>query len=238
MNRALLHLEAKRYAAALADLDAAAGPAADEPLRQVRRGVALEGLGRPADADAAFRAGRDAAAGPPAVRRQMEWAFGFAVAARRPADARAAFDAVLRDDPDNGQALYGLAMLAMAAGDDAAALGHFNRALAAAPGFHAARRYRAVLRARAGDLDRAGDDINWCLERDPRSGDTLYAAACVAALALARRDDPRLGDQAAELMARAFARGVGPDKAAADPDLAAVRHVPRFRALLGGAAAD
>ena len=43
----------------------------------------------------------------------------------------------------------------------------FDRALDADPGFAQARRYRAILRARAGDFEGAAQDVNACLEREP-----------------------------------------------------------------------
>ena len=114
---------------------------------------------------------------------RLNWTYGFAVSARLPMQAQAAFDDVLRHDPHHPQALYGRATLAMNRGDLGSALRFFDRALEANPDFIEARRYRAVLLSRQGDWDRATRDINWCLDREPRSGETLYAAACVAARA-------------------------------------------------------
>src|SRR5439155_460203 len=123
-------------------------------------------------------------------------------------------------------------MLAMEKRNNPEALRFFNRALDGAPHFFAARRYRAVLLARCGSLEEASADINWCLEKEPRSGDSLYAAACVAALAAKDRADPKLTGQALNFLDKALARGVGLDKAEHDPDLVNIREHPRFQQML------
>lgn len=119
------------------------------------RGLALEALGRHAEADAAFRRAFAMAPYPDPARIRLDWTYGFAVSARLPERARAAFDEVLRIDHRHPQALYGRAMLAMGGGDLDTALSFFDRALEADPGFIEARRYRAVLLSRRGDWDRA-----------------------------------------------------------------------------------
>jgi hypothetical protein len=63
---------------------------------------------------------------------------------------------------------------------------------------------------------------------------TLYAAACVAGRAAARFPTSGAADQAIDFLRRAFAEGYGREKAATDPDLAAVRRHPRFAQLLAG----
>ena len=103
--------------------------------------------------------------------------------------------------------------------------------LDATPTFVEARRYRAVVLARQGKWDRAMRDINWCLDREPGSGDTLYAAACVAARAAEASPTPDAVDRALELLRRAIAHGSG-KKAFEDPDLLALRRDPRFGQLI------
>jgi serine/threonine protein kinase/Flp pilus assembly protein TadD len=238
LNRGLIYLERKEHAAALADFDRAIALGRDDASLHMGRGVALEGLGRSADADAAFakamaRLDRLEAR----ARLRILWAHGFAVAARRPAEAAASFDAVLAAQPRQPQALYGKAMLAAQQDEVEAALGYFQRALEADPTFVEARRYRAILYARCGQLARASQDINLCLEKEPQSGATLYAAACVAALALDHADPlhaPDVSAQALDLLEQAFRQGYGRDRAATDPDLAALRSLPRFRRLVAG----
>jgi serine/threonine protein kinase/tetratricopeptide (TPR) repeat protein len=233
VNRALACLDLKRHSQALADFNQALAGGKDEASVHAGRGMALEALGRHPEADAAFQAALARAEGlPEPGRTRLRCSYAFAVAARAPASARQAFEDVLRQDPHHAQALYGLAMLAMTQEQPAAALSYFDRAIAAAPTFLEAWRYRAILLARVGRLERACQDINWCLEREPRSGATLYAAACVMARAAEQTTDPLAASQALDLLQRAFAVGVGPDKAAADPDLAGFRTDPRFQELL------
>jgi tetratricopeptide (TPR) repeat protein len=199
--------------------------------------VALEGLRRHDEADAAFTAAQGrAAAVPAAARLRLRWVYGFAVSGRLPAKARAAFEEVLAEQPRHPQALYGRAMLLADRGRLDEALAAFNHAVEAAPGFVEARRFRGVLLARQGNFEAASQDINWCLEREPDVGATLYAGACVAARAVERCADAaaakQTADQAFVLLQRAFARGYGLDKAASDPDLAGVRRYPEFQRLL------
>src|SRR5205823_519784 len=140
------------------------------------------------------------------------------------------FEDVLARDRDHPQALYGLAMLLAEGGRDAEALALLDRAVEASPGFLEARRCRAVLQARRGNLEPASQEINACLAKAPDSGSVLYAAACVAAWVAQRSADPAVvrqaRDQALALLDRALARGYGQDQAARDPDLAGVRGHP------------
>ncbi len=235
VNRGLALLELKRHAAALADFDSAREQGSDEPSIEVGRAMALEGLGRSQEADESFQAAMAQADSLSAsARLRLIWTYGFAIADHRPAKAQEMFEAVLRRDSRQPQALYGLAMLAMSQGRNEAALRLFDRALEANPGLVEVRRYRAVLRARTGDWARAGEDINRCLERDSTDGSTLYVAACVASLASRTLSSVKAADQAIELLEKAVARGVDPAKAATDPDLAALQAHPRFRRLLAG----
>ncbi len=227
-NRGLARVELKQYGPALVDFDRALalGGPGDASLA-AGRGLALDGLGRHAEADAAFREAFAIAPYPDPARIRLKWTYGFAVSARLPEQAKAAFDEVLRQDSQHPQALYGRAMLAMNGGDLASALRFFNRAVESNPGFVEARRYRAVVLSRRGEWDKATRDINWCLDRDPRSGETLYAAACVAARAAEAAPSPRALDQAFDLLERAWSLGSGL-RADEDPDLAVLRRDHRF----------
>src|SRR5207248_664339 len=98
-------------------------------------GVALEGLGRHREADAAFARGFTGRDAPAAVRTRMLWVYGFAVSGRLPEKAAQAFDAVLREEPDHPQALYGRAMLLAEQGQPARATQLFSRALEVRPSF-------------------------------------------------------------------------------------------------------
>src|SRR5439155_19705901 len=126
------------------------------------RGIALEATGRPGEADAAFRTALKRAEKLPwPLRSRILWTYGFAVSARLPEKARAAFDEVLRHNAGHPQALYGRGPLAAEAGRPEEALRFFHRAVAADPGFVVARRYRGLMRARTGQFKPALEDINW-----------------------------------------------------------------------------
>jgi tetratricopeptide (TPR) repeat protein len=233
VNRGLARVELQQSGPALSDFDQALalGGPGDAALA-AGRGLALEAMGRRAEADAAFQEAFTMAPDLDPVRLRLRWTYGFAVSARLPREAQAAFDEVLRRDPNHPQALYGWAMLAMNRGDLASARRCFDRALEANPGFLEARRYRAVLLSRQGAWDQATRDINWCLDRQPSSGETLYAAACVAARAAEAAPSPRALDQAFDLLERAWSLGSG-RRAHEDPDLAALRRDPRFLHRMG-----
>lgn len=201
------------------------------------RGVALEGMGHATEADAAFAAGFARAASlPPEARQRILCVYGFAVNRRLPAKAKQAFEDVLRENPDHPQALYGRGLMQVEEGRTAEAFRSFSRLLEIQPSFLEARRFRAILLARRGDFDSASHEVNECLQKDPNGGATCYAAACVAAHAVARSTSPRARDQvtaqAVHFLEKAFAAKYGLDKAASDPDLEGIRQQPNFVALL------
>ncbi len=232
-NRGLALLELDRYADALADFVAGKGSVRDEALRSLHEGLALEGLGRHAEADAAFataRVGADSAT--PEARKVILCRYGSAVLRRLPEQAAGAFAAVLKDDPEDPYALYGQGALLALRGESAAALARLDRAVEALPDGLEARRLRAVLLARKGQTEAALRDINFCLAREPSSGMTLYAAACVTALLGRGQEDP--SRQALDFLRRAFARRYGRDKAADDEDLTSLRARQDFRDLISG----
>ena len=154
---------------------------------------------------------------------------------RLPDAADKAFVEVLGQQPHNPQALYGKAMLLAECGKESAAIACFDEALAWHPLFVDARRFRAILWARQDKLAAAREDINRCLELEPQAGTTLYAAACVLALAADKNPDGDVRSQqqaqAIRFLARAFSQGYGQAGAAADPD-SALHRCPEFEALL------
>jgi tetratricopeptide (TPR) repeat protein len=236
VNRGLARLELKEHALALADFTRARALAPFDASVSAGRGIALEHLGRHREADAAFTDCFARAVSLPATARaRLSWAYGFAVSAREPDKALAAFDLALRLDPGNSQALYGRAMLAMSRGKNAEAVAGFDQALEADPGRFEARRYRAIALARQGEWASASQEINRCLEREPRSSATLYAAACVVALAIERTTNGASSVQALDFLDRAFALGADPANAAVDPDLAAIRRLPGFEHVISKA---
>ena len=227
LNCGVLYLELKQYSKALAALETVLRSGRDDAALHSGLGIALEGLGRHEEADKAFAlADLRTAAEPPKVRQRIRRAYGFAVADRLPARARAAFTDVLRDNPDDPEALYGCGMLHDRKGEQREALSYFSRALEAAPAFEEARRFRAVVLARSGDYQAAQRDINVCLSNDSSSGATYYAAACVAALQ-AEAADPKTAVESAEealqMLRAAFERGYGFTIASEDQDLKGIR---------------
>ena len=236
VNRGLLRLEAGDAAPALADFQQALARGRDDAALHSGRGVALERLGRHREADAAFEtAWVRSADSPPALRNRLRWVYGFAIAARLPDRALSAFEAVLEQEPQHPQALYGCAMLFDQQGHSTKALAYYTKALEAAPDFTDARRFRAVLYARLRRFREAAEEIQKCLEREPNSGATRYAAACISALT--SRLDARATPRALEFLHQAFDLGYGRDKAANDPDLDALREEPEFHRLVPGKAA-
>jgi tetratricopeptide (TPR) repeat protein len=237
INRGLVCLELKQWSKALSDYDYAARLGRDDAALHAGRGIALEGLGRSRDADAAFETAFARLEMAPAdVRTRIRWTYGFAVAARLPEKAQQAFELVLQENPDQPEALYGRGMLLVEQKHSEEALKYFNRAIEVAPHFIEPRRARAILLARRGDIEGAIQDINRCLERENESGFVLYGAACVSALAAGTAAEAhaaeQLAQQAISLLQKALESGYGQDKAAGDPDLLAIKSRPEFRRLL------
>jgi tetratricopeptide (TPR) repeat protein len=237
VNRGMACLELKRYPEALVDFQKIVALGRDDAFLHAGRGVALEGLRRFTEADAAFAdAFARARTAPEAVGTRIRWVYGFAVSTRLPDKALEAFDAVLAQVAEHPQARYGRAMILAEKGEVAEAIAELSRAITASPDLLEARRCRAVLRARFGDLGPAKEEITACLAKAPGSGSVHYAAACVRAWEAQRAMDPNAAAtaRAAALthLARAFALGYGQDKALADQDLKGVREDPGFRRLL------
>ncbi|HZT83388.1 MAG TPA: tetratricopeptide repeat protein, partial [Gemmataceae bacterium] len=240
-NRAQGLLALGRVEGALADLDRVAGLGRDDAALHAQRGLALARLGRHDEADRALRAALDRTGGAAEEKARVRLQFGFAVAARAPGKAAEAFEEVLRqrDVPAvlAARAYYGRAMLAAGAGHPEEAVRLLDQAVLADSELVEARRSRAVLLARAGRFAEANQDLAWCLRREPGAGATLYAAACVTALATEKFADRKAARQAADqsigFLRQALARGYGREQAGADPDLAGVRDHPEFRKLLG-----
>jgi tetratricopeptide (TPR) repeat protein len=232
-------LELKQHRPALEDFDEALRRGHDDAAIHAGRGVALEALERSAEADAAFAAalGRlDDAAEP--VQARIHAVHGLAIAVRRPDQAHAEFARALRIDRNNPQALLGMAQLAEAT-DLAEALRFLDRALETDLHFLEARRYRALLGARAGRLENAGKDINSCLEQERTpTTDTLYAAACIAVRVMDKFPTQRMTEQALSLPEKALAQGYPADRASRDVDLGPIRKHPEFVRLLARTTAD
>ena len=236
VNRGLARLELKQYAPALADFDQASALGARDASVSAGRGIALEGLGRHARPTPRSRtASRTPEACLPRPARGWPGLTGLpsppAIPTRRarPSTTRCG---TTRATPRRSTVAR---MLAMSRGKNAEAIRGFDQALEADPGRIEARRYRAIVLARQGDWERATQEINRCLEREPRSAATLYAAACVVARAFDKAGTAATSGQALDLLERALAEGADPAKAADDPDLAAIRRLPRFQRLISEA---
>jgi len=235
LNRGVLHLELKEYAPALEAFETARKAGRDDAALHSGMGIALEGLGRSEEADAAFARAEERARSEPAeVRQRVRRAYGFAVAERLPGQARKAFQAVLDESPDDPEALYGRGMLHDRRGEQTEALRYFSRAVEVAPGFEEARRCRAVVLARRGDFRAARLDINACFGKEPAPGAAYYAAACVAALQAERGGTGAAAsaEEALQMLRAAFARGYGLTVAADDPDLKGIQDRSEFARLL------
>jgi serine/threonine protein kinase/Tfp pilus assembly protein PilF len=229
LNRASVYMAMQQPQAALRDYDAACALGRNDARLHTGRGMALEALGRPIEADAAFAAARPKDAFDP----DLLLAYGFAVNRRLPEAAEAAFTTVRTRQPANPRAHYGCAMLlAHRSRGSADALREFTEALRYDPGFVAARAGRANVLAHQGAWDAARQEIDWCVKTEP-TGVMLYQAAGIYALMAERLPgQSQAGSMALDLLAEAFARGYGADQAADDPDLRGIRRDPRFAALL------
>jgi len=213
-NRGVAQLDLGNYAEALADFTAVKNAGQMEATRALHEGMALEGLGRAEEADAEFVIALAGLRGAhPEVRREVLLRYAIAVTRRLPEKAAQIFAQLVVIDPDDTTALF-----------------RFNQALEIRPDFVEARRFRAILLARKGQANAALRDINVCLDKEPGSGITLYAAACVTAL-VGRNNDERLG-RSLDFLKRAFTLGYGRDKAAEDDDLANLRSRREFQELI------
>ena len=139
----------------------------------------------------------------------------------------------MRHDPRDARARYGLGMIAMCPGRGRAGAPAFRAGAGGRPG--PLPRPAAIAPScwpGRGDWDAATREINACLGREPRSPATLYAAACVVARAYGALGSDATAAQALDLLERAVAEGADPSRADDDPDLAAIRRLPRFRRLV------
>lgn len=237
-NRGLARLELGQHAEALQDFDHLVAIGRHEPILNAVRGQALEGLHRSAEADAAFAMAMttdEFAKLPITQQHQLQCSFGFAVASRRPEDAEKAFARIPSDDPKYPEALYGRGLIATNANRWERAAELFAKALELRPTFGEARRFRAILLARLGRFTEAITEINTALQAAPKSGATLYAAACVTALAAEQAPSSvaarQASDEAIRFLRQALANGYG-RHAATDDDLKVLRQHPEFDQLL------
>lgn len=234
-NRGLVYLELRQHDSALDDFEQVRSLGRDDALLDACRAMALEGLGRHEAADRLFSLALDrGGAAPDATVTRIRWTYGFAVAHRAPHIARRVFDEVLATAPNHPQALYGRGMLAMQSDALPQAVKFFDHALRVAPEFAEPRRYRAIALARLGELDAAVEDAQYCVGQEPTGSDSLYTAACVAALSARKLRSPSLRQQAIEILKQALACGTPHEKLLNDPDLSALQDEPEFQKLARG----
>jgi hypothetical protein len=119
--------------------------------------------------------------------------------------------------------------LLIRAKDPKAALQHLDMALDTDRNLIDALQLRALVRARLGN-PAALDDIEKLIESP--TANRLYNAACAVSLYAEKAPERRRLPQALALLERALNAGFPPAEAAADPDLAALHVLPRFRQLV------
>jgi tetratricopeptide (TPR) repeat protein len=145
-----------------------------------------------------------------------------------PSAAEADFCRVLAAEPRNARAHFGLALLRRK-DEPREALAEVDAAVSEDPGLLDAVQLRALLRARLGDPAAAEDAERVCLDPSPHR---LYNASCALAIIAATAPSPQHAPRALELLGRALDAGFPASQAATDPDLAALRALPGYRALL------
>jgi serine/threonine protein kinase/tetratricopeptide (TPR) repeat protein len=232
-NRGLVALDMQKYEQALEDFNRAAALGFAGVRLHAGRGIALEHLGKSAEADAAFA--RAWKLDPHNI--PMRLAYGFTIFRRLPDRAEEAFTEVLDRDPRNVRALYGLGMLRVHK-NSSSRKGYelFTRALLLDPAFVEPRCARANILAHWGEWKQAREDIDWCLKMAP-TGQTLYAGACVYALTAGavgadKEQSQWFRKRALDLLREAFDRGYGQDRAKEDTDLASIHNEPVFLQLI------
>ncbi len=233
-NRALIHLELQHFDSALVDLTKSQELGRNDVSLDAARAMALEGTGQHAEADLLFaRVLEVTKKTSNSDTHRFSWTYAFAVAHRAPAISHRVFDDILRSNPKHPQALYGKGMLLMKEKRLREAVRLFDEALTAKTTFIEPLRYRAVALARLGQLQQAWADINVCVEREGTNPDTLYVAACVAAVVYRKLPDPEYKTSALSLLHSAIERGADRERARSDPDFSALRGDPDFHKLIG-----
>jgi Flp pilus assembly protein TadD len=112
---------------------------------------------------------------------------------RRHAEAAREYDLYLAHNPKDATGFVGAARNALGQGDEAAAIGYLDRALAIAPKDPSALKERAGIDQRRGDYPAALERLNQARTADPYDTEVLYARSLV--LARLGRSDEAKADQ-------------------------------------------
>ena len=227
VDRGLTYLELGHPKEALSDLGHGIELGEKSPAVLAAHAEALSRLDRREDAEKAF--GEAIRTCP--TDANLLVARGFSRLGHDPIAAAADFQRALDLDPRNARAHLGRAHLARTK-DLRSALSELKTALDADPELADALQLRALIRARLGDPRAESDVIRLLRIPTPQR---LYNAACVFALLLRSKADPRLMSQAFADLQRALETGIDPDHVARDPDLSALRDSKRFAEMLQSA---
>lgn len=233
-NRGLVRVELQKHDEALADFDKVLQVRPARTVMIAARAIALEMTGQDKEADKQFAAALKLAESDHSVDiNRVRWSYGSAVSIRNPTLAKQLFDQVLESDPYQPQANYALGSLLMSQGKMRDAIAAFDSAIKADPNYVEPVRYRAICLARQAKFEGALQDIAFCKDRQPNNPDTLYAEACVAAIAHKKFATSELADRTLQLLQMAITFGVRKDRAANDSDFSSLQNDPEFRELTG-----
>ena len=227
VDRGLAHLELGNFDQARADLARAIAQNQATPAVQAAHAEALDRLGRHDEAARAFAANIDTHPDDPLplVAR------GFARLGRDQTGATADFNRALKLDPRNPRAHLGQAHLVRSEAP-LAALEHVEKSLEIEPDFGDALQLRALIRARLHDPRAEADVERFLRVTTPQR---LYNAACALALLARGNNDGRLTARALDYLERALDAGLTAETPSRDPDLEAIRELPRFENLIATA---
>jgi hypothetical protein len=145
-----------------------------------------------------------------------------------PAGADSDLRQALEISPGLARAHFGRALL-LRRGDLRQALAEAEAALASDRNLLDALQLRTLLRARLGDLSAVDDAERLIQVPTPHR---LYNASCALALLVETAGETRLATRALDLLSRALDAGFPASLATSDPDLNALRALPKYREVV------